>query len=467
MISGRLLILLPALALSLLAGPAPGQQLVNLPDASWANDVTPDGEIVVGTWVGGSGFIWRWRVDPAPTIIPGMDAVGVSDDGLVVAGNTTHPTTGQKVATRWTSATGVQLLGTVGGGSGCGLDLSSAYDISGDGSTIVGLAWIGCKAYGFRWTAATGMQALQYLANGLNRCSAISGDGSALGGFAQGTFERTPAYWAPDTSGFVLNANFQGEVWGFNQDGSLSVGTNFFGGNNLTAFRRNTQTGVMNNLGNLTSGWNAQALDLSEDGNLVVGFDIKLTSRKAWVWTAADGMVSMNTRLLAAGITNAPSLQVCRAVSDDGTVIVGGGNSDGPFGYAGFIAELPLAPPPWTDLGSGLAGTNGVPVLDGTGQLTTGTATQVVLTQAKPGSPAAFVVGVSAAYSPFKQGVLVPSPNVVVVVPALSPTGSVSLQFSWPAGVPSNYAAYWQCLVSDPAAPAGYALSNALKSLTP
>ena len=454
------------------AGPAAGQQFVSLPVGSWANDVTPDGEIVAGTYNFGDSFIWRWRVDASPTVILGGDITGISDDGTIACGNTTDPGSGEEVAGLWTAATGWQSLGWLPGAStGCGGGMSSAYDISGDGSTVVGLSWEVCDGVGFIWTATGGMQPLQSLANGHNRCSAISGDGLSLGGFAQGTFSRTPAYWAPDTSGAVLDPSFQGEVYGFTEDGGKSVGTLYFPGtgNTYSAFIRDTRSGVNTNLGKLQSTWAAAASDLSEDASVIVGYDYFSLSRKAWVWTAGSGIVGLKERLTSLGIGGVPNLLVCRAVSDDGTVIVGGAEAGGggPFGIAGFIAEIPSVTEHWTDLGGGLAGTAGIPKLTGTGTLEAGSHTSVVLTQGKPGAPAAFVVGLTAVNLPFKQGVLVPFPNYLLNVPALSPSGAVGLNFNWPGGLPAAFSFYWQVLISDAAAPASFAISNALKSTTP
>jgi uncharacterized membrane protein len=455
------------------AGPAAAQQFESLPLGSWANDVTPDGEVVAGTYNYTEGFIWRWRVDASPTVITGGTITGISDDGTIVCGDTTDPGTGDPVAGIWTAATGWQSLGWLPGAStGCGGELSSAYDISGDGSTVVGMSYAnGCDAMGFRWTAAGGMQPLQSLANGHNRCSAISGDGSTLGGFAQGTFSRTPAYWAADTSGAVLDPAMQGEVVGLTDDGSRSVGTLYFPGTggNYSAFVHDRQSGVITNLGKLQSTWAATASDLSEDASVIVGYDYFSTARKAWVWTAADGMKSLKDRLTALGVAGVSNLLVCRAVSDDGSVIVGGAEAagGGPNGIAGFIAELPLKPKQWTNLAGGLAGSVGIPHLSGTGALTPDSATSVVLTQGKPSAPAVLVVGLTAANLPFKQGVLVPQPSYLLYVPALSPSGASGLNFRWPSGLPSALSLYWQMLIVDSAGPAGFAISNALKSQTP
>ena len=406
-----------------LATPVSAQQLVNLPPGSWATDVTPDGEIVVGGSSASDAFIWRWRVDPAPTVVPGGYITAVSDDGSVVCGNIDDPAgSGQGVAARWTQATGWQSLGFLPGAGGlCGGSLSSALD--------------------------------------------ISGDGSVMGGFAKGNFGRTPAYWYPTTAGTILNPNWQGEVYGLTHNGMKSVGTRWFSGATFSAFIRDGQTGLFTNLGQLQSTWAATASDLSDDASVIVGFDYLGLARKAWVWTASDGIISLNDRLSAKGVAGAPPLLTCGAVSADGTVIVGGAElTGGALGTGGYIAEIPKTK--WTNLGHGLAGTNGVPKLVGTGTLVAASTTNIALTLGKPSAPAALVLGTSNAQMPFKQGVLAPFPNWIFTFPALSGAGALSLSFKWPGGMPSGFSMYWQFLVSDPAAPAGMALSNTLKSRT-
>lgn len=452
-----------------MTGPAAAQQLITMPSGSWATDITPDGEIVAGSYNYDDGFIWRWRVDPAPTIISGGTIVAISDDGTVAAGNIIDPTVDANVAAIWTEATGWQSLGWLPGAFSCP-SRSDAYGISGDGTTVVGLSWVGCNARGFRWTAATGMQELQVLGLGNNRCSAISSDGSALGGFAQtqGLVDRSPAYWEVDTSGTLIDSSKLGEVAGFSNNGSASVGTFAFPGQNyLRAFVRYGQTGAMTNLGALHSNWASSAEDISEDGRTIVGFDYISLSRQAWVITEADGMVALDDLLTAMGFSGHPPTLVCRAVSDDGSVVVGGAQGVNPFDGTGFIVELGDPSKQWTDLGNGLAGTSGIPLLKGTGALTVGSTTNVVLSSGKPSSAAAFVVGLTAAYVPFKQGIVVPLPDLLVIVPALSPSGAVGLPFAWPAGLPSGFETYWQVIVADPVAVAGFALSNALLSTTP
>jgi len=458
------LLALSALLVGLAATPAPAQFL-ELPTGSWANDVTPDGRFVVGTWnSGAAGFLWDWQTDPAPTVIPGGDVVAVSDDGTVLAGNFFDGTVGATVAGRWTQATGWQSIGWLGV---CG-SYSTAYDISGDGSTIVGFAWNGCSGRGFRWTEATGMQELMNLAGGNNRASAISGDGSAIGGFAQGTFNRTPAFWDASTAGEVIDVNDLGEVFGFDEDGGTSVGTYLFPGQPVSgAFVRDQVTGAMTELGSLDPNWIGNAMDISEDGSVVVGFDVNGVNRKAWVWTSNDGMISLAARLEAAGVTGLDPLHVCRAVSDDGTVVVGGGAdpAGGPFGTKGFIWSI--KPSPWSDEGGGTVGVNGAPTLQGSGSLLAGSQAGLLLTKAAASAPMVAWMSLTSVPQSYFGGTIHAFPFTNQFFFGSSLEGSFAASTTWPAGVPSGTQVWFQFIIADPSVIWGLTLSNAVKATAP
>ncbi|MCP3978066.1 MAG: hypothetical protein GY716_01875, partial [bacterium] len=151
-----------------------------LDGASSANDMTPDGRWVVGHASGGGGYLWSRET--GYNNIGGNGAVAVSDDGAVVLGEIDHPTTGHSEAAIWTTNEETwTILGTFPGGTGCPYE-TSAYELSADGTAAVGLAWNagGCSGQGFLWTQNGGTQALEFLANGNNRASVISADGSLM-----------------------------------------------------------------------------------------------------------------------------------------------------------------------------------------------------------------------------------------------------------------------------------------------
>ena len=302
-----------------------------IPGAFGASDITPDGEIVVGSGSGG-GYFWRWRVDPSPTFIGGNDAVAISDDGSVIAGNINDPVTGAEVAARWTLATGWVSIGALPNALQCP-SLSSAYDMTGDGNFIVGLSWDGCSGRGFLYDHNLGfMLELLNLGNGQNRASAIAADGSLIGGFAQGTFSRTPAIWEPTTIGSLYDIDQIGEVAGIDDTGGVTVGTY-----NSGAFYKIGPAPIVG-LGSFLPGNNATAMDVSEGLTRICGFDFFLQSRTAWIWTPGIGFEGLAAKLGSLGVTPpASGLGVAIKMTPDGEVIIG----QTFFGGA-WIVELPL-----------------------------------------------------------------------------------------------------------------------------
>ncbi|MCB9898133.1 MAG: hypothetical protein H6825_09035 [Planctomycetes bacterium] len=121
----------------------------------------------------------------------------------------------------------------------------------------------------------------------------------------------------------------------------------------------------------------------------------------------------------------------------------------------------------WTNLGHGLAGSAGVPQLVGDGPLVAASTTTLTLESGLPAAPAVLVVGLSPLDAPFKQGVLVPQPDLVLSGIVLTGSGGFALSFPWPAGVPSGASVWWQTWIQDGAAPAGWSASDGLRSTTP
>ena len=323
---------LAVLALTGTAATALGQAtFTQVPNGFNCRDITPDGEIVVGNSNSGGGYYWRWKVDAQPTLIGGTNVAAVNDDGSVIVGNMNDPGTGSQIAGRWTQATGWVPLPPLSGTCG---SISSGYDVSGDGDVVVGLGWNGCSGRGFRWTESTGTLELQNLGNGNNRASAVSRNGLRAVGFAQGSFNRTPAWWDADTTGSVFDLDETGELYGINDVGTIVVGER-----NGQAFWELLGTNSPNYLGSLNPGWAGNATDLSEDLERIIGFDSLGLGREAWIWTPANGIERLQDKLTALGVQNVPALGVCDAITPNGRTIVG----STPFG-GGWIVEIPVEP---------------------------------------------------------------------------------------------------------------------------
>ncbi len=120
----------------------------------------------------------------------------------------------------------------------------------------------------------------------------------------------------------------------------------------------------------------------------------------------------------------------------------------------------------WEDLRNGLAGTPGVPVLTGTGDLYAGTPVTLALSNSKSLALAFLVVGFSDASLQFKGGIMVPHPdlNFVTFTDGL---GGESFSALWPAGVPTGFQTFMQFWIVDAAGPQGFAASTGLVGTAP
>ena len=131
-----------------------------------------------------------------------------------------------------------------------------------------------------------------------------------------------------------------------------------------------------------------------------------------------------------------------------------------------FWDELTLGASPWSLVGPGLAGTLGVPVIEGSGPLVGDEPFSIALDGAATNTTAWFVLGLSALSAPFKFGVMVPHPDLVVPLPT-GPDGALLLPGTWPAGVPSGVSIWAQWWILDGAAPLGFASTRGLRGTTP
>jgi hypothetical protein len=124
-----------------------------------------------------------------------------------------------------------------------------------------------------------------------------------------------------------------------------------------------------------------------------------------------------------------------------------------------------VQPSPWLDLGLGLAGSSGVPVLAGGGTLAAGTPVALVLAQALAGAPGLWIVGSTPSFLPLLGGTLVPSPEVLLPFTA-DAGGAAALSATW-SGAPSGSSAYAQAWILDAGGVLGAAASNGIVGTAP
>lgn len=118
---------------------------------------------------------------------------------------------------------------------------------------------------------------------------------------------------------------------------------------------------------------------------------------------------------------------------------------------------------PWFPTGAGSPGTGGlVPTLSGSGPLSSGSNNLIQLDQALSGSSAWLVVGLSQLDVPFRGGMLLPSPDLILKPLPISGAGELSLPFTLSAGLPAGLPLFLQFWVQDAGGFASVASSNGL-----
>ena len=193
-------------------------------DNSRAYGISADGRVVVGAADNALAVrrAFRWSAAQGMQDLGALapngaaSAYGVSADGEVVVGAAED--NGILQAVRWHNG-GIQSLGALVAGT-----VSAAYAISADGRVVVGSS----DTDAFRWSSATGMQSLGSLGGGLNAAAATNADGSVIVGssaLADGNLHGFR--WAADTGMVdlgVLSGGTYSSAYGVSHDGRVIVG---------------------------------------------------------------------------------------------------------------------------------------------------------------------------------------------------------------------------------------------------
>jgi probable HAF family extracellular repeat protein len=230
----------------------------------------------------------------------GTYANGLSGDGSTVVGYAWIDGANTRPF-RWTAAGGYQDLGNLGADSSNG----RAYDASFDGSVVVGQTSSTSGITGFRWSGGAGMQALP-----MWQALATSNDGAV----AAGMNLRWTAPGTVEPLGFLGGNNYT-SAYGVSGDGQTVVGFSETSPNRYAhAFRWTPAAGIQD-LG-VTNGTESDAWGVSANGALVYGEARDSAGFwRAYRWTASLGMRDLGT-------LGGP-MSTAHAASADGSVIVG------------------------------------------------------------------------------------------------------------------------------------------------
>ncbi len=307
---------------------------------STSNSRQPSLTIEAFRWTSDTGMVGLGHLDRRYAFIYLSEARSVSADGSTAVGYSLSRIAPPNFeAVRWTTGTGIESL-----------HIHSALDsfanaISDDGSTIVGYREVDREA--FRWTAETGTAYLGDLPGGEFESTPydVSADGSVIVGIGSSEFGPEAFRWTPEEEmvglGFLPGGSFS-YAYGVSADGSTIVGMSYsdFG---LEAFRW-TADGGMIGLGDLPGrpDYNSKANDVSADGSVIVGRGQSLLGYEAFLWDETNGMRNLKEVLTTDfGLDLAGwQLTEANAVSADGRTIVGNGIN--PDGFEeGWIAVVP------------------------------------------------------------------------------------------------------------------------------
>ncbi|MHC4112562.1 MAG: hypothetical protein ACYSUY_15935 [Planctomycetota bacterium] len=260
----------------------------------------------------GAGASFQGLGVPGGSIFSG--AFDVSTDGSIVVGFSAFAS-GNREAFRWTSSGGLKGLGDLPGGSNYDF-FSEAWGVTGDGSVVVGLSE-GASGYeAFRWTESAGMVGLGTLggANFFSQAEAISHDGTVIVGHSDGLSGREAFRWTESGGmvglGDLPGGPFQSKANDISLDGSIVVGegSSAVGGEPVLW----TAEGDIVALGLLPGVGIGDTDSVSGNGAAAVGMYIFESVWEPFLWTESGGMQKLGTNWQPFGVS-------------DGSVVVGSG----------------------------------------------------------------------------------------------------------------------------------------------
>lgn len=164
--------------------------------------------------------------------------------------------------------------------------------------------------------------------------------------------------------------------------------------------------------------------------------------------------------------TAAPDSFFGDSVATGGTnLLVGAPTATGAVTGGGAVVNFPVTlAGVWANLGLGLAGTAGTPVLTGTGTMVANEPFSVTLAGGKPSSPVFLLLGLSRIDLPIHGGTLVPSPDFLIEGLATNGSGGLVFGGDWPIGHPGPFSAWFQIWFPDAGGVDGFAASNGLEA---
>jgi len=356
-------LLVAPLLLAALTSSASAQVTLEYIGTGLATDVSDDGSVVTGLaglswevfrWTDATGIVPLGRIAPAQAGTP-----DVSDDGTRISGTIASVDSAWATPGLWIEGEGwTELMPpALSDGGELGNALGSAWGMSGDGRTVVGLYWrpgqSDGSAHGFAWHSPTGAVSLGS-GGRQSRASAVNYDGSVIVGFDEnpGFGNRWPAVWVDGVKTILGESDMFVEATAVNNDGTIVGGMYNAEGSDLREAALWRWNGISWDLeligamfGTNPVFGSAQVNDMTPGAEIVVGINsYGGGSADGFVWTPEGGMQEIGDYLLANGITIDPNLDLLSvtAISNDGSVMVGTAREMvEPWDYKSWILRQP------------------------------------------------------------------------------------------------------------------------------
>lgn len=335
------------IALLTLTGAVPAFSAGSTFTATGVIDMIPtsmsdDASIVVGTGIFGVPNLYYTEAAGASIIGDGCFSglPAISGDGTTILG-CHEDAQGKWNAAKWLGGTSWLDLGTVTGGVSCDAYLSGAYGVNQDGSLGVGLLYLAslCKAHAGTWDLINGGPPTELPAlfgeTTYTRANAVNADGSVIVGWQdQMTGERSAAKWVNGVEELILTpaGGINGEAQAVSADGNTIVGGNYDFGSKAWIWRPNTGVLPLETTAPASDAPASPAayvaLDVSDNGKVVVGFVRAGFDTRAWIWRRKQGRVIFLDDFIkqrGAIVPEGWSLSSAALVSADGKTVYGWG----------------------------------------------------------------------------------------------------------------------------------------------
>ncbi len=330
-----------------------------------ATAISADGTVIAGNTNGYEAF--RWTADTG--IVPlgmssyavlgmGAGAPDISADGTRIS-STIHTADSLYVTQGlWTLGSGWQetMPPTLPDGGTMDSAYGSAWGVSGDGETVVGLYWRPGQsdglAHGSSWTAAGGLVDLGSAGHD-SRANGANHDGSVIVGWAAnpGFGNWIPCVWEGGTLTLLDSGDGFAQANCVNPAGDIIGGSYYSDPDYLAVaalWHRNGANWDLQILGALpgtaSNNGNVFVHDMTPDGSVAVGFNaFSFSTATGFIWTEETGMVDVADYLADNGIVVDPMFHLAdvTGISDDGKTICGiGQHLVWPYNYGSFIIRI-------------------------------------------------------------------------------------------------------------------------------